>query len=183
MGDYPFLLDNSCPDLLVGLYRLMRFYQQSWYKMMPKKEQGWITFQSSQEERKILDQYCQQSQRSKTEILRELVRSLEQQSQSLQLPSGKSRGKKDSGTSQQALASQKSELKTLKVSARNVLKGTVKRVVTGSVNSEVALEIAPGVELISIITRSSAEELSLAEGREAYAVIKSSNILIATEQA
>jgi molybdopterin-binding protein len=149
---------------------------------MPKKEQGWITFQSSQEERKILEEYCQQSQRSKTEILRELVRSLEQQSNSPQRLSPKPRGKKNAGTSKPEVSSSTSELRTLKLSARNVLKGKVKRVVMGTVNTEVALEIAPGVELISIITRSSAEELGLAEGTEAYAVIKSSNIVIGMEQ-
>ena len=151
---------------------------------MPKKEQGWITFQSSQEERKILEEYCQQSQRSKTEILRELVRSLEQQSNSPQRLPPKPRGKKDAGTgtSKPKVSSPMSESRTLKLSARNVLKGKVKRVVMGTVNTEVALEIAPGVELISIITRSSAEELGLVEGTEAYAVIKSSNIVIGMEQ-
>jgi hypothetical protein len=35
--------------------------------LIPRKQQGWITFQSSEEERKILEEYCQQSQRTKTE--------------------------------------------------------------------------------------------------------------------
>ncbi|BAZ09124.1 Molybdenum-pterin binding protein [Calothrix sp. NIES-4071] len=43
---------------------------------MPRKEQGWITFQTLEEERELLEEYCQQSQRTKTEILRELVRNL-----------------------------------------------------------------------------------------------------------
>ena len=149
---------------------------------MPKKEQGWITFQSSQEERKILEEYCQQSQRSKTEILRELVRSLEQQSKAPKPLPTKPGGKKNAGTSKPEVSSPTSELRTLKLSARNVLRGKVKRVVMGTVNTEVALEIAPGIELISIITRSSAEELGLVEGTEAYAVIKSSNIVIGMEQ-
>ncbi|MFM7427121.1 MAG: transporter, partial [Elainella sp.] len=34
---------------------------------MPRKAQGWITFQSSEEERQILEQVCQQTQRTKTE--------------------------------------------------------------------------------------------------------------------
>jgi hypothetical protein len=45
----------------------MRLYQLSWYSLIPRKQQGWITFQSSEEERKILEEYCQQSQRTKTE--------------------------------------------------------------------------------------------------------------------
>lgn len=69
----------------------------------------------------------------------------------------------------------------MKVSARNVLKGTVKQVVTGAVNTEVTLEIAPGVEITSMITRASAEHLGLAEGKEAYAVIKSSNVMVAVD--
>jgi molybdopterin-binding protein len=51
----------------------------------------------------------------------------------------------------------------------------------GAVNTEVTLEIAPGVELISIITKASAEEMGLSEGKEAYAVIKSNNIVMAME--
>ncbi|NEQ28276.1 MAG: transporter, partial [Microcoleus sp. SIO2G3] len=41
---------------------------------MPRKEQGWVTFQTSDEERRILEEFSKQSQRTKTEILRELVR-------------------------------------------------------------------------------------------------------------
>lgn len=69
----------------------------------------------------------------------------------------------------------------MKVSARNILKGTVKQIVTGAVNTEVTLEVAPGIEIISIITKTSAEQLGLAEGKEAYAVIKSSNVMIAVD--
>lgn len=69
----------------------------------------------------------------------------------------------------------------MKVSARNVIKGTVKQVVTGAVNTEVTLEIAPGIEITSIITKASAEHLGLAEGKEAYAVIKSSDVMIAVD--
>lgn len=65
------------------------------------------------------------------------------------------------------------------ISARNTLKGTVKKLVMGAVNAEVTLEIAPGIELVSVITKSSAEKLSLAEGKEALAVIKSSDVMIA----
>jgi molybdopterin-binding protein len=146
---------------------------------MPRKEQGWITFQSSEEERKILEEYCQQSQRSKTEILRELVRSLNQQPPSIQPLPPQQGEPEDSGTPEIELVTQHSQLKAMKVSARNILRGKVKRVVTDAINTEVTLEIAPKVELTSIITRSSAEELDLSEGKEAYAVIKSSNIMIA----
>ncbi|MEB3294886.1 MAG: molybdopterin-binding protein [Synechococcales bacterium] len=69
----------------------------------------------------------------------------------------------------------------MKVSARNALKGTVLKIEAGAVNTEVTLEIAPGVEVTAIITKTSAESLSLAEGKEAYAVIKSSDVMIAVD--
>ena len=69
----------------------------------------------------------------------------------------------------------------MKISARNSLKGTVKKVVPGSVNSEVVIEIAPGVEVVSIITKSSAEQMGLAEGKEVYGIIKSTDVMIATD--
>ncbi|MDZ8055105.1 MAG: molybdopterin-binding protein [Aulosira sp. ZfuVER01] len=69
----------------------------------------------------------------------------------------------------------------MEISARNALKATVKKVVAGSVNSEVTLEIAPGVEVVAIITKSSADKLGLAEGKQAYAVIKASDVLVAVD--
>ncbi|MDZ8186785.1 MAG: molybdopterin-binding protein [Nostoc sp. ChiSLP02] len=147
---------------------------------MPRKEQGWVTFQTSEEERKILEEFCEQSQRTKTEILRELVRSLNQHSSApISIPT------KDEDL--EDVYTQKPELETnipkksLKVSSRNILKGVVKRVVYGAVNSEVTIEIVHKVELTSIITRASAEELELGVGKEAYAVIKSNDIVIARE--
>jgi molybdopterin-binding protein len=53
--------------------------------------------------------------------------------------------------------------------------------VHGAVNTEVTIELAGGHEVVSIITKASAERLNLAEGKEVYAVIKSSDVLIAVE--
>jgi molybdopterin-binding protein len=69
----------------------------------------------------------------------------------------------------------------MKLSARNVLKGKVKKVVSGVVNSEIVIELPGGTEIISIITKTSAENLNLKEGSEAYAVIKASNVMIAID--
>lgn len=69
----------------------------------------------------------------------------------------------------------------MEISARNTLKTTVKNVVAGSVNTEVTLELAPGVEIVAIITKSSAEKLGLTEGKQAYAVIKASDVLVAVD--
>jgi molybdopterin-binding protein len=69
----------------------------------------------------------------------------------------------------------------MKLSARNVLKGKVKKVTHGAVNTEVVLELAGGTEVVAIITRQSAESLGLAAGGEAYAVIKASNVMVAVD--
>ena len=69
----------------------------------------------------------------------------------------------------------------MKISARNVLTGTVKSITHGAVNSEVVVELPGGVEIVSIITKSSAESLDLAPGKQVYAVVKASNVMIAAE--
>jgi molybdopterin-binding protein len=69
----------------------------------------------------------------------------------------------------------------VEISARNVLKAKVKKVTPGAVNSEIVVELAGGDEVVSIITKSSAERLGLATGKEVYAVIKASNVMIATD--
>lgn len=69
----------------------------------------------------------------------------------------------------------------MKISARNVLQGVVKSVNHGAVNSEVVIELSGGAEIVSIITKTSAESLGLAAGKEVYAVIKASNVMIAAE--
>jgi molybdopterin-binding protein len=73
------------------------------------------------------------------------------------------------------------EDKTMNISARNQLKGKIKHITKGAVNSEVKLELADGVEIISIITNSSVNNLGIKEGKEAYAVIKASNVMIAID--
>lgn len=69
----------------------------------------------------------------------------------------------------------------MKLSARNVIQGTVKKVTPGAVNSEVVVEIAGGIEVVSIITKSSAERLGLAEGKSVYVVVKASNVMLAVD--
>jgi len=69
----------------------------------------------------------------------------------------------------------------MEISARNVFKGKVGKVVNGMVSSEVTIELAGGIELVSVITKTSAEKLGLTEGKEVSAVIKASNVMIALE--
>jgi molybdopterin-binding protein len=69
----------------------------------------------------------------------------------------------------------------MKVSARNALKGKVKHVTPGAVNSEVVIEITPGVEVTSIITKSSYESMGIEVGKEVYAIVKSTDVLIGVD--
>lgn len=69
----------------------------------------------------------------------------------------------------------------MKISARNVLKGKVKNVKHGSVNSEVTIGLPGGVQIVSIITKKSTQSLRLSKGKQVYAVIKATNVMIATD--
>lgn len=69
----------------------------------------------------------------------------------------------------------------MQISARNQLRGRVKRIEHGAVNSEVTLELPGGIEVVSIITKQSAEQLELSVGKQVFAVIKASDVMIASE--
>ena len=69
----------------------------------------------------------------------------------------------------------------MKLSARNVLKVKIVKVIPGVVYSEVVLELSGGVQVVSIITKESAESLGLAVGKTAYAVIKASSVMIGVD--
>ena len=69
----------------------------------------------------------------------------------------------------------------MKLSARNVLKGKVVKVVKGAVNSEMTLELSGGVHVVSIITNESVKNLKLKKNAAAYAVVKASNVMIAVD--
>jgi molybdopterin-binding protein len=69
----------------------------------------------------------------------------------------------------------------MKLSARNVLKGKVKKIEPGAINTEVTIELTGGAEVVSVITKASAERLALKPGAAAYAVIKASEVMIAVD--
>jgi len=69
----------------------------------------------------------------------------------------------------------------MKLSARNVLKGKVLKIVKGAVNSEVTLELPGKVQIVSIITNESVKNLKLKKNAAAYAVVKASNVMIAVD--
>ena len=140
---------------------------------MPRKDQGWITFQSSPEEQTLLERYCQKSQRSKTEVLRELIRNLNQQwEEASEQLADAGETKLDAGISNHHL---------LGISARNTIRGKVKQVVLGDINAEVIVEIAPGVEIVAVITKSSVRRFAIAPQKEVCVVIKSSDVMIAVD--
>ena len=69
----------------------------------------------------------------------------------------------------------------MKISARNTLKGKVKQIEQGAVNSEVTIGLPGGMEIVSIITKKSAADLGLAKGKDVYAVIKASSVMIGVD--
>jgi molybdopterin-binding protein len=68
----------------------------------------------------------------------------------------------------------------MKVSARNLLPGTVKTVHVGAVNTEVIID-AGGIEIVSIITKESAEHLGLKAGSKVKAMVKASSVMVVTD--
>jgi molybdopterin-binding protein len=69
----------------------------------------------------------------------------------------------------------------MKISARNTLKGKVKKIIPGVVSTEVTIEIAPGIEVVSVITKSSCDSLHLTIGKEVYAVMKATEVMVAVD--
>ena len=69
----------------------------------------------------------------------------------------------------------------LEISARNRLRGTIVRLLVDGLMAEVVLRIGDQ-ELVAIITRSSAERLGLRVGDDAFAVIKSTEVMVGKEE-
>lgn len=67
-------------------------------------------------------------------------------------------------------------------SARNQLQAKVKSVKLGAVMAEIVVELADGQEIVSAITRTSAESLNLKEGDSVVAIIKSTDVMIGIER-
>ena len=68
----------------------------------------------------------------------------------------------------------------MKISARNQLKGTVRGIRRGEAIANVELDVA-GDRLVASITVEAVEELGLSEGSEVTAVIKASDVMLATD--
>ncbi len=66
----------------------------------------------------------------------------------------------------------------MKISARNQIKGTVVDVIKGATTSHVKIDIGGGVVFTSSITNEAADELKLAKGQTAYAIVKASDVMV-----
>ena len=67
----------------------------------------------------------------------------------------------------------------MRTSARNALRGVIAHISGGEVNSEVTLRLSDGVDITAIVTKRSVDELQLAPGKAAIALIKSSFVILA----
>ena len=67
------------------------------------------------------------------------------------------------------------------LSARNQLRGTVTDLVLGAVMAEVSVDIGGGNVVAAAITRASAESLGIEVGKEVVAVVKATEVMIATD--
>lgn len=68
----------------------------------------------------------------------------------------------------------------MKISARNQLKGTIVEITKGATTAHVRLDIG-GTIVTSAITNAAVDELKLTVGQKAYAVVKSSDVMIAID--
>ena len=69
----------------------------------------------------------------------------------------------------------------MKLSARNILEGQIKNVRKGATTAHVEIELKGGQTVTSSITNEAVEELGLAKGMQAYAVIKASDVMVAVK--
>jgi molybdopterin-binding protein len=69
----------------------------------------------------------------------------------------------------------------MKISARNQFSGTVKQIIKGPVSAEVAVSIAPAIDVVAVISTTSADSLGLAIGKPARVFIKASSVLIGVD--
>ncbi len=69
----------------------------------------------------------------------------------------------------------------MKISARNTLPGVIRQIEQGAVNAEIAIEVAPGITITSIITLDAVKSLNLEVGGRAYAVIKASSVMVGVD--
>jgi len=70
---------------------------------------------------------------------------------------------------------------SMKMSARNTIPGKITNIKLGPVSAEVTINVAPGIDIVSVISTTSAEALKLRVGASAFALIKASSVMVAVE--
>jgi molybdopterin-binding protein len=73
------------------------------------------------------------------------------------------------------------EIRQMKISARNRLKGKVTDIVKGATTAHVRIDIGNGIVVTASITNEAVDELELKVGGEAYAVVKASDVMVAID--
>ena len=68
-----------------------------------------------------------------------------------------------------------------KLSARNILKGTITEIVKGATTSHVRIDIGGGAIVTASITNEAVADLKLEKGKQAYAVVKASDVMVAID--
>ena len=69
----------------------------------------------------------------------------------------------------------------MKISARNMIRGKISNVKLGPVSAEITINVAPGIDIVSVISAASAQELGLAVGTPATAIIKASSVMVGVD--
>lgn len=69
----------------------------------------------------------------------------------------------------------------MKLSARNKLKGTVSEIKEGPVNSQVQVDVGGGNVITAMVTSEAVADRGLSEGKEAYVIIKASQVMLGAE--
>lgn len=70
----------------------------------------------------------------------------------------------------------------MKLSARNNLKGVVTKIEQGLITCKVVINLGNGNEIVSIISKDAIEDLELEVGKEAYAIVKSTEVIVGVEE-
>ena len=69
----------------------------------------------------------------------------------------------------------------MKISARNQLPGTIKDIHKGATTAHVEIDIGGGMVIMASITNEAVDQLKLAKGQKAYAVIKASEVMVGVD--
>lgn len=69
----------------------------------------------------------------------------------------------------------------MRISARNMFKGTIVEVTKGTTTAHVKIDIGGGTVITSSITNQSVDDLGLEVGKSAYAVVKASSVMVAVD--